>query len=314
MNLNERLRDGLHAEAQHIEPILPPVEHIVTRARRSTVRRREAVGVATAVLAVGIATIASSLPPPPGGEVVDRPQDLQPVGTLEQGLLDGTRLRLTLPEHLTPGRSQPELTGSLYAAGSLDQVTPETTGWRIDVAEATLDEVVPGGEPIDVPDGSAVDAAHVDHADRRLGLQFGSWVAMLSGDRLTDADIDRLIDEVVINGTSDGSPIYEGTLPLWVLDGPEVRLSGDDTSISVFMRSCSKPSGSTTATGLTVSRIDDPARGHHLTVLCNLDEHLELWLETDTRPDDDTLATIGIEVLTTGTTLDAVQQDEQPGS
>ncbi|MDQ6910690.1 MAG: hypothetical protein M3Z84_07920, partial [Actinomycetota bacterium] len=111
--------------------------------------------------------------------------------TTEIRLLDGTRLRLTVPEAVGNGLAGAtfanfELHGSVYAG-------PAPRGWAIDVVVGSIHNLVPGGEPIVVRSSSRFSAGLVDRPGHRLGLQFGAWALVASGDSLTDADIDVLV-------------------------------------------------------------------------------------------------------------------------
>lgn len=307
MNVEDRIRTGLHDQASRVDVELPPVEDVFGHARRATVKRGAGAAAAVAaVLVVGVVLVTGRIDIP-GVEVVDQPDE--PVSTLEVTLLDATQLRLTLPEQLVEGLAQPELAGSLYAADSLDDITTDTAGWRIDAHQAALEAFLPDGEPIELPTASTADAAVLDQADRRLGVQFGSWVVVASGDTL---DTDLLLSGIDVTATPDGFLEYQGALTLWTVDARDLRLHHDDTTLSVFLRSCSSPSDESTPAGLRISHIDDPNRGDHLTVLCDIDQRIEIWLEAPTPTPDTSLERIDIEIVTAGSTLTAIQDDHAP--
>lgn len=181
------------------------------------------------------------------------------------------------------------------------------------VRDRPVRNVEPAGERLQVPASSAATAARVDRSDHRLALQMGSWAVMASGDSLTDADVDLLLEGIDLDETSDGFVEYRGSLLLWVVDSPDIRLHGDDASLSEFLRPCSTSTADTKPTGLTVSRVNDPNRGSHLTALCDVKNHIEIWLETPTPLEDEEVEGVDVQVLAVGSTLSAIQQRDQDG-
>ncbi len=104
----------------------------------------------------------------------------------------------------------------------------------------------------------------------------------------------------------------EGSLPLWLIDSPDAYLTGNEVSVSLFMRECSLFASRPTATGLVFGRFDDPARGGKVTGVCDLHNKLEVWLDTPDSLADQEVDQVGVEVLSVGSTLDAVQQGLHP--
>ncbi len=293
---------------------------IAHRARRARRRRRGAVASAS-LLIVGLLVGAATLLPGPGPRptVVAGPPSPQAIpvdvgdraARVEVGLLDGTRLRLTVPDVV--GRT---LSGATFAdlelSGSIYSDWARGRGWRIDVRVGSVETLVPGGEPLPLPAASGASAATVDRAEQRLGLQFGSWAVVVSGDSLTDVEIDGLLAGVAFAGTPDGFVEYRGPSLLWIADSPNAYLDRGDVAVSVFMRECAARAVQPTATGLIFDRVDDPARGRPLTVLCDPARRIEIWLATPQPLSDEEIDRVDVDVLSVGPTLAAIQSGRHP--
>lgn len=238
--------------------------------------------------------------------------------TTEIGLLDGTRLRWTLPEVVGRGLAGATFAsldwhGSVYADRGGSDRPP--LGWRIDVTLGSIDKLVPRGDPLAVPPASGASAATVDHPGRRLALQFGSWALVASGDSLTDADISTLLTGVDLAETPDGFVEYRGSLPLWTIDDADARLNGPVTSVSLFLGdSCSQVEvPRVTASGLDSYRsayLDAPL-GNSVQ-LCDRNNRLRLDLRTSRPVTDEEVDRVRIEVVKLGATLAARQRGEWP--
>jgi len=118
------------------------------------------------------------------------------VATVGISLVDGTRLRVGLPaaaggDLVGLTFADVDLHGSVYAG-------PAGRAWRVDIAIGSIENLVQGGEPIGAPTTSPASAATVDRNGHRLGLQFGPWALVASGDAFTDADIDALLTGVAL--------------------------------------------------------------------------------------------------------------------
>lgn len=231
--------------------------------------------------------------------------------TMTIALLDGTRLRLTLP----PAMGRP-FTGLTFAAlelhGSVYAEPGSQHGWRIDVAVGSIEKLVAGGERLPVPPSSQASAARADRPGHRLGLQFGAWAAVVSGDTLTDADINVLLGGVALAEAPDGFVEYRGSLPLWVVDDPDASLNGRNAAVSTFLRECSGRGVRTTPTGLVLEAVQAPNGSGSLTVLCDPVRRIEIWLRRATPLTDKEMDQVRIEVLSVGPTLDAVQRGQHP--
>ncbi len=232
-------------------------------------------------------------------------------GTVPIDLLDGTRINLGLPESVVQGVAgvtfaDLALHGSVYAEAG------DHRGWRIDIVAGSIDTLVPGGEPVSVPSGSRVSAAIVDRPGHRLGLQFGSWAVVASGDTLTPADIKSLLAGIDVIGTPDGFVEYRGSLPLWVVDGPDAALTGRSLDVSVFLRDCSSQSPQPLAGGLTFERVAASGGSRSLTVLCDPSRRIEIQLRGAAPLTDDELSQVRIDLPFVGPTLAAIQAGRHP--
>lgn len=228
--------------------------------------------------------------------------------TVDIALLDGTRLRLRVPNVI--GRA---LAGTTFArvelAGSV-YVAPDR-GWRLDVATGSIGLLVPGGERLPVPPTSAASGATADRAARRLGLQFGRWAVVASGDTLTDADIDLLLNGLAFAQTPDGFPEYRGSLPLYIVDSPDITIRAKNLTVQAFLRDCSArlPRPAPAGDGLSFERVERPGDDGPVTLLCDAGNHVELWLPSLT---DEEIGEVAVDVVSVGPTLDAVRSGRNP--
>lgn len=230
--------------------------------------------------------------------------------TIEIGFLDGTRLDLTIPEKVGADIGEVQLAGSVYA----ERIGGR--GWPIYVVPGSVDELGAGGEPVSLPDSSPAAAARLDREERRLWLQFGSWVALISLELDDHAEVEFLVDGIELAETTDGFIEYRGSLPLWVVDSPNAHLRGGDLGsgilgggpVSVFFRECSEPSSETSPAGLTFTPSEfHPARGTYVAVLCDVASRIEIWLDTAEPLSHEEIAQVDVALLTVGSTLSAVQ-------
>lgn len=288
------------------------VEDIARRAHSH--RRRRRATIAAASVAVAVALASQLLTDRHEREVVvaergpSRPIPIE-IGagtvTARLALLDGTEIALTLPDAVGSGVrvatvADVELHGSVYSESG--------RGWRVDVSVGSVEEMLPGAEDLAVPPLMAATAAVVDRQRGRLGLQFGSWALVASGDSLSDADIDAIVDGVVLAETAEGFVKYRGSLRLGLVDSPDLIVRGQGLAVSVFLRQCptSAPT-SPTAAGLDLARLDDPNRATRLTLLCDRARRIEVGIDAAEHLRDGDVDQIDIEVVRTGPTLSAVQ-------
>jgi len=210
---------------------------------------------------------------------------------MELRLLDGTRLRWTLPDAL--GRAMAGMTFADLVLNASVCAGPAPRGWRIDVAVGSVDSPVPGGEPIMAPPSSRISAAIVDRPNRRLALQFGPWALVASGDSLTDADIATLLAGVALAATPDGFVEYRGSLPLWTIDDAFARLGGTQASLSVFLGDdCSLTElPRLTAGGLDSYRSVNPDGPPGSAVLCDRVNQLRIGVHTSRPLTDEEIVT-----------------------
>lgn len=259
-----------------------PVELIARRADQRD-RRRAAVAAAVVVVAASIgAALAASRTTSDRRDVIPGPSG----EAVAVGLLDGTRLGLRLPDRLGLDGADIELSGSVYADRGHER------GWRLHVTRVTAE-------------------ARSTARANELAITFGSWLAVVSGDSLAADDVEELRDGVELVETEDGFVEYRGSLLYWVVDSPAARLEGTDAAVSVFLRSCSKPAGATTANGLSVERVEDPSRRRSLVVVCDAVNQVEVWIESTPALTDDEVVDLGIEVRAAGATLAAIQDSRR---
>lgn len=311
-----------------LESAAPPpradldVGDIARRAHRRRRRRHAAVGtasVAAAIVAVGLAV--QLLPVSDQRDVVVAGPGSPPAIPLEPGpavvtarltLLDGSVIELTLPDDFGAGLGTAtvadlELHGSVHDEAG--------TGWRIDVTMGSVEDLLPGAEHFAVPDSAAASAVVVDRPGRRLGLQFGSWALVASGDSLSDDDVDTLVSGLALTQTAEGFVEYRGSLRLWVVDSPDLVMRGEGVAVSVFLRQCTAPvPASQTAGGLAMARVDDANRATRLTVLCDRTNRIEVGIDAARHLTDAEADRVDVDVVRAGPTSRAVQDPTSSGS
>jgi hypothetical protein len=188
-------------------------------------------------------------------------------------------ITVRLPTSLAPSFEIEELSSSL---------TLEDQGWRVDARRSEAS-----------PAGPTCDTTPLLRATR----QFGGWVVELSGD-VTSADpCSRAIAELGRFTLVNGLPSYRGDGTIGLIDSPNwwASLGDAETTLSVFERECSQQRHEGQANGLVVSSARQDDRGSYLTVLCDDEVGVEIWLDTEAPPDAADLARITIERESTAT-------------
>lgn len=301
------------------------IEQIERRAHRRQRHRRMTVSIGSLLVIGSLIALAGQISDSRGRDTVAAgpassrriPIELgERTATVQVRLLDGTQVRLTLPAAV--GRdlvgmtlADLELHGSLYA----DPAARPPRGWAIDVAVGSVERLIPGGEPLEMPSLSPASAATIDRETppgHRLGLQFGSWTLVVRGDSITDADINALLTGVALAESPDGFVEYRGPFPLWLADAPEARLGGSQVGVSVFLYdSC--PEGSfmrPTPNGLESYRVENAYGPGGLVELCDRVNRLRIRLDTPRPLTDQEIDAVRVKVLSIGQTLAAVQRGE----
>jgi hypothetical protein len=280
----------------------PPAPPVGASTRRRG-RRRGWFATALLLLMVSL-TGRTALRSDPAGPRTLRAHPSPSTRTLEVGLLDGTRLSITVPESVgaafagvTPRDF--ERHGSVYVEPGSER------GWRLDVTFDSIGSLMVGAQPLSVPPSSTVSAALLDRATRRLGFQFGSWAVIASGDTLTDADIDLLLTGMAFVGTPDGFGEYRGSLPLSIVDGPVATLSANGVELSALVRDC-RPLGKPTKPGMTVEDAGSPGTGT-VTSLCDPVNRIAIQLRTAASLSGEDVDGVKVEVLSAGSFLAAVR-------
>lgn len=187
-------------------------------------------------------------------------------------------------------------------------------GWRIDGSLGSVETVLPGAEPVALPPSSRASLAAVDRAGHRLGVQFGAWTLVATGDSLTDSDIDTLLTRVALVETPDGFVQYQGSLPLWVVDGPQAHVDDSHLYLSLFLDdACGRGSEAMPPTvgGLSAGRMQQGS-GLQGAEFCDHANRLRIWLLTSPAPTDDEIHLVQADVLSVGQTLAAIQRGEHP--
>lgn len=138
---------------------------------------------------------------------------------------------------------------------------------------------------------------------------------MVSGDSVTDEDINALLTRVTLVEFPDGFVEYRGPFRLWLADAPEARLGDSQVGVSVFLYdSCSvgvsfmRP----TRNGLESYRGENSYVSGGLVELCDRVNRVRIRLESPRPLTDEEIDALGVKVLSTGQTLAAVQRGAHP--
>lgn len=256
--------------AERLSELAPDIDHDLARmrferARRGQRRRRRVafagVGAAVAmavVLVVGTLDLGN-----------DGTTDVTSTGgtTDEVHFIDlqGRDARVTLP---------PSLAGNFQVRAQHATIHLGPSSWRVDVTRS--DEPAPTDEPdCGTPPETVTGRA-------------GEWLIEFSGDGMTTASCRALRDEIDAFVVHDGLPTYTGTARLGPIDDPDVAATSASADFSLFRRTPSCSEGAErTETGLLIERVDDPARGVPLTVLCDVSASIELWIQSASWPSDE---------------------------
>jgi hypothetical protein len=294
------------------------------RARRRTRRRHGGVILACVVVVASLVGLAGRLPDSAktlvAGPASSRRLPIESAGgraTVQVHMLDGTRLRLVMPDAVGRGLAgmtlaDMELHGSLIADPGGPDRPPR--GWRIDVAVGSVDRLLPGAVPLAVPASSRASAAVLDRPGRRLGLQFGPWAMVVSGESLTDADAADLLAGVALVETPDGFVEYRGPFSLWLIDDADVRLGRGQGVVSLFLDDACPVTATPrqTAGGLDSYRTVHSGGPGEGVELCDRVDRLRVDLHAERPLSDRELDGVRIDVLSVGSTLAAIQRGEHP--
>jgi len=288
-------------------------------------RRRRRIGLAGALLAVGL--IIGTVAVLPGTRADDTvvagrgPGQRIPVEagagrtTVDVDLLDGTRLRVTMP-NVVGGALKGATMHDLALAGSVSVDPTRGRAWRIEVSIGSVADLIPDGEPLPVATSSA-SAALVDRPGHRLGLQFGAWAFVASGDSLTEPEITTLLDSITFAETPEGFVEYRGTLPLWVVDSPDATITRGGVSLSLTLPKgpgggCLPQMAARTASGYAFERIDKLSRSGPEIRLCAPANGIDVGISTPRPLTDEEVDQVALEVVSVGSTLAAIQRGQHP--
>lgn len=155
------------------------------------------------------------------------------------------------------------------------------TSWRVDVTRTS--------EP------PAVVTATCAPAPSAVIGRVGTWTLTFTGDEMTPANCELLRSQIAsFEQQPNGFLMYTGPGTIGPIDGPDALADTATSRLYLFHRSCSEPTETQTPSGLTVARVDDPARGATLTVVCSTSNDLEMWIEAPQWPSQDQLDAIEV--------------------
>lgn len=265
----EQLSADARVELQRRLTATPP--DIRRLARRALARRRALTGMA-AVFVVGAIAVALVLRDHDGAsQIVAGAPDER---TIVVDLMDlrGRVVSVALPPSLADGFQIVKQTAGL---------TVDRTSWRVDVTRTSQQSAM-------VTDGCAPAPTAV------IGM-VGPWTVTLTGDGMTSERCEFLRQQITsFEERPNGILAYRGSGTLDPIDGPDVLAATGSGRLYLFHRSCSQPTETRTRSGLTVARVDDPARGATLTVLCSRAADVEIWFEAPQWPAGEEIDAIAI--------------------
>lgn len=156
--------------------------------------------------------------------------------------------------------------------------------------------------------GVRVDENTVVRADVEVGgagpLTVGPWSVVLSGDSLNERVSNEVASNLVMGVDRNGYPVLEG-LQLGPIDSPDVRLDGPNTSIWVFVRSCTSTADARTTEGYIIGDGGDAAN----VTLCDPATGLEVWLRSQPAINSAQLDRVTISVENAGPMYERRLQD-----
>ncbi|MBK5222937.1 MAG: hypothetical protein JJE52_08685 [Acidimicrobiia bacterium] len=234
------------------------VQHRVNRRRR-----RSAVGRGMGGLAVAVLIVAA-------GVQIRGGNDAGVTVSSRSGVIEVTAVDLSdrVVEVVLPDRIGVGYT----VVGQSAEISVAGRGWRVDAFR--------GGDTAGAPTtcdgpGQTIVAGTI-----------GAWTVEFSGDDMTFEACTLLQAELEQFEATDDGVRYVGSNTLGPdVNGPHVVAVTDTARLSVFHRPCHL-SGTPTAGGLVAERVDDPARGGTLTVLCDDAAEVELWIDAPDWPSD----------------------------
>lgn len=186
--------------------------------------------------------------------------------------LRGRIVAVTLPISLADGFEIVEQDAGLAVDGS---------SWRVDVTRTVEPSAVVTEECAPAP--SAV-----------IGM-VGAWTLTFTGDEMTSGNCELLRAQIAnFEQQPNGFLMYSGPGTIGPIDGPDALADTATSRLYLFHRSCNEPTETRTPSGLTVAKVDDPARGATLTVLCSTANDLELWIEAPQWPSQEQLDAIAV--------------------
>lgn len=246
----------------------PDIRRLAQRARA---RRRALSGVAAAFVIAAIAVPLALRNHDGASQITAGPAPGTTVGYLVD--LRGRVVSVALPASLADDFQIVEQDASLAVDG---------TSWRVDVTRT------------DEPSGVVVTDGCVPAPSAVIGM-VGAWTVTFTGDGMTPGNCELLRQQIgSFEQQPNGVLMYGGSGTLGPIDGPDVLAATARSRVYLFHRNCSEPTKTRTRSGLTVARVDDPARGATLTVLCSLGSDVEIWLESPRWPSNEEIDAIAV--------------------
>lgn len=183
----------------------------------------------------------------------------------------------------------PSLSEDFQVQAQQAAILLDPRGWRVDVIRS--DET------------ASTDEADCQTPPETVTGRAGEWHITFSGDGMTTSSCRALVDELDAFTVRNGVPTYTGKARLGPVDGPDVAATSASADFSLFHRTptCGEDA-KRTETGLLIERVDEPARGMPLTVLCDTSASIELWIVSPSWPSDEEVDAIEISQRDEGAT------------
>ncbi len=247
-------------------------------AQRALARRRALVRVAAAIVVLAVAVPLALHRDGDDAQIIAGPSENgSTADPLRETVVEFVDLRGRVSAVVLPI----SLAGGFEIVEQDAGLTVDGTSWRVD-ATRTIEPAAAETEKC---------APAPDAVIGRVGM----WTLTFTGNEMTPGNCELLRSQIASFGQQpNGFLMYSGPGTIGPIDGPDALAETATGRIYLFHRSCSEPTETLTLSGLTVARIDDPARGATLTVLCSTVNDLELWIEAPQWPSQEQLDVVAI--------------------